>query len=124
MKWVDRLAVTVISLAGLVGVVVAVYLVVVLGLGHVPTSEQRTLLAFSMVAAAASALLYVPVRRRLSAFATRLLPHERGAADDVLRTLGGRMTRVLPLDELLLQVAESLRPVKAPAAEAVRRARS
>jgi signal transduction histidine kinase len=109
MRWVDRLAVTAISLAGLVGVVVVVYLVVVLALGHVPTSQQRTLLAFSMAAAALSALLYVPVRTRLSAFATRLVPHEHGGSDDVLRTLGARMTRVIALDELLLQLAESLR---------------
>ena len=55
------LVVVAISLAGLVGVVVAVYLVVVLGLGHVPTAQQKTLLGFSMLAAAVSALLYVPV---------------------------------------------------------------
>ena len=108
-RWVGRLAVTVIPLVGLVAVVVAVYLVIVLGLGHVPTAQQKTLLGFSMAAAAVSALLYVPVRRRLSAFATRLVPGERWAADDALRTLGGQMTRVIPLDELLLQLAESLR---------------
>ena len=105
----ERLAVTVIPLVGLIGLVVAVYLVVVLGLGHVPTSQQKTLLGFSMAAAAVSALLYVPVRRRLAAFATRLVPHEQGPADDVLRTLGSRLTRVIPLDELLLQLTESLR---------------
>ena len=33
-RWADRLAVVVISLAGLAGIVVAVYLVIVLGLGH------------------------------------------------------------------------------------------
>jgi signal transduction histidine kinase len=108
-RWVARLVVAAISLAGLVGVVVAVYLVVVLGLGHVPTSQEKTLLGFSMAAAAVSALLYVPVRTRLLAFATRLVSQEHGVADEVLRSLGGRMARVLPLDELLLQLAESLR---------------
>jgi signal transduction histidine kinase/CheY-like chemotaxis protein len=116
-RWAERLAVTMISLVGLVGLVAAVYLVVVLGLGHVPTSQQKTLLGFSMAAAVVSALLYVPVRRRLSVFATGLVQHEHGAADDVLRTLGSRLTRVIPLDELLLQLAESLR--KALALDAV-----
>jgi signal transduction histidine kinase/CheY-like chemotaxis protein len=106
-RWADRLAVVVISLAGLVGIVVAVYLVIVLGLGHVPTSQQKTLLGFSMLAAAVSALLYVPLRRRISAYANRLV--QPGTADDVLRTLGSRLTREIPLDELLLQLAESLR---------------
>jgi signal transduction histidine kinase len=93
-------------LVGLVALVVVVFGVVVLGIGRVPTSEQRTLLAFSMLAAAVVALLYVPVRRRLSALAAR---HERGSPEDVLHSFGYRMTRPLPLDELLLQLAESLR---------------
>ena len=74
----ERLAVTVIPLVGLIGLVAAVYLVVVLGLGHVPTSQQKTLLGFSMAAAAVSALLYVPVRRRLAAFATRSYRMSKG----------------------------------------------
>jgi hypothetical protein len=41
-------------------VVVAVYAAVVLGIGRVPTSEQWTLLAFSMLAAAVTALVYQP----------------------------------------------------------------
>jgi hypothetical protein len=33
---------------------------------------------------------------------------ERHAPDEVIRTFGSRLTRALPLDELLLQLAESL----------------
>ena len=40
-----RLAVYAISFAGLVCVVVVVYLAVVLGIGHVPSSDQTTILA-------------------------------------------------------------------------------
>jgi signal transduction histidine kinase len=92
--------------AALAALVAAVFAVVVLGLGRVPTAGERTVLALSMVAAAVVALLYVPVRRRLSTFAAR---GRRGSPDEVLRAFGQRITRPLPLDELLLQVAESLR---------------
>jgi signal transduction histidine kinase len=105
----DRVVVEAICLAGLVGVVAAVYGAVVLGIGRVPTSDQRTLLAFSIVAAAVTALLWVPLRTRLSVFAQRLVQDERGQRDEVLRTFGSRLTQAIPLDELLLQLAESLR---------------
>jgi signal transduction histidine kinase len=98
-----------VLLVGLGALVIAVYALVVLGIGRVPTSEQWTLLAFSMAAAAITALLYQPVRRRLSSFAARLARGERGSPDEVLRAFGQRMAQPLPLDELLLQLAESLR---------------
>ena len=41
-------------------------------------------------------------------WATRRVYGERHAPDEVLRTFGSRLTRALPLDELLLQLAESL----------------
>ena len=62
-----------------------------------------------MLAAAVAALLWVPVRERLTDFATRRVYGERHAPDEVLRTFGSRLTRALPLDELLLQLAESLK---------------
>jgi signal transduction histidine kinase len=101
-----RLIEQVILLGALAALVVVVFAVVVLALGHVPTSDEGTLLALSMAAAAVCSLLYLPVRRRLTAFAAR---RGRGSPDDVLRSFGYRMTRPLPLDELLLQLAESLR---------------
>jgi signal transduction histidine kinase len=108
-RWTRRLAAQTILLVGLAVVVVAVYAVVVLGIGRVPTSGQWTLLAFSMLAAAVTALVYQPVRRRLSSLADRLTRGERGSPDEVLRAFGDRISRPLPLDELLLQLAESLR---------------
>lgn len=106
---VDRLLTAAVSLAGLGGVVFAVYLAVVVGLGRVPAEDERTLLLLSMVAAGVTALLYLPARQRLQGFANRLVYGERRAPDDVLRTFGSRLSRAVPLDELLLQVAESLR---------------
>jgi signal transduction histidine kinase len=98
-----------IQLAGLAALVLAVYLVVVIGIGRVPTADQRTLLGFSMAAAAVTALLYQPLRARLSALAARLAAPKRDSPGEVLRTFGSRLTSALPLDELLLQLAESLR---------------
>ncbi|MEA2409628.1 MAG: hypothetical protein QOC77_189, partial [Thermoleophilaceae bacterium] len=66
-----RLAVSTLRLAGLAGLVAIVYTAVVLGIGHVPTSGQWTLIAFSMVAAAVTAVAYQPVRRWVSGFASR-----------------------------------------------------
>jgi signal transduction histidine kinase len=98
-----------IQLAGLAGLVVVVYLVVVIGIGRVPTAEQRTLLAFSIAAAAVTALLYQPLRQRLSGLGARLAGPKRDSPGEVLRALGSRLTSALPLDELMLQLAESLR---------------
>ena len=96
------------SLAGLSGLVVAVYLLVVLGLGQVPSERERALLLLSMAAAAVCALLYHPARERLTQAANRLVYGERSAPDETLRTFGARLSRAIPLDELLLQLAESL----------------
>lgn len=106
---IDRLLAGTVSVLGLSGVVIAVYLVLVVGLGRVPTHQERSLLVLSMAAAAVAALLYLPARERLSRFANRMVYGEREAPDQVLRTFGTRLSRAIPLDELLLQVAESLR---------------
>ena len=106
---IDRLLARTISLVGLSALVVAVYVVVVLGLGRAPTDQERGLLALSMAAAVVAAVLYLPARARLGLFANRLVYGEREAPDEVLSTFGTRLSRAIPLDELLLQMAESLR---------------
>ncbi|MGI9120034.1 MAG: histidine kinase [Acidimicrobiales bacterium] len=110
---VDRLLVHTVSLTGLTGVVVAVYLVIVLGLGRAPDDAERSLLVLSMVAAGVAAAVYLPARERLADTANRLVYGEREAPDTVLRTFGSRLTRAIPMDELLLQLAESLRKTMA-----------
>jgi signal transduction histidine kinase len=106
---IDRILAATISLAGLGSVVAVVYIGIVLGLGRVPTERERTLLVLSMVAAALAALLYIPTRTRLQRIATRLIYGERHAPDEVIRSFGSRLSRAIPLDELMLQMAESLR---------------
>ena len=112
-RWADRVLVHTVSATGLTAVVVAVYLVVVIGLGRAPERSERTLLVLSMLAAAVAALAYVPARERLEETANRLVYGERHPPDEVLRTWGSRLTRAIPMDELLLQLAESLRKVLA-----------
>ena len=105
-----RVLVRVLSLAVASALVAACYLVVVPGLGKTPgTSAEREILGLSMLAAAVAAIVYLPVRGRLTAFATRFVYGAREAPDEVLRTFGTRMTRAVAMDELLLQLAESLR---------------
>ncbi len=106
---IARLLVHTITLAGLAGLVGICYVLVVLGLGRSPQGDERTLLGLSMLAAAVAAALWVPARERLAEYATRRVYGERHAPDEVLRTFGSRMTRALPFDELLLQLAESLK---------------
>jgi signal transduction histidine kinase len=106
---IDRLLAHTVSLAGLTAVVLIVYIVIVVGLGRAPTRADHSLLALSMLAAAVAALLYGPARQRLTQYANRVVYGEREAPDAVLRTFGSRLSRAVPMDELLLQVAESLR---------------
>jgi signal transduction histidine kinase len=106
---VDRLLTHTVALAGLTALVVAIYVVVVLGLGRTPTGSERSLLLLSMLAAGLAALLYLPARRWLGERANRMVYGERVAPDETLRTFGQRLTRSIPLDELMLQLAENLR---------------
>ncbi len=105
-----RLLVQVLSAAGFTVVVAAIYLVIVFGIGTAPhDSGDRQLLGLSMLAAAVAAIGYIPARDRLADSATRLVYGAREAPDETLRTFGSRLTRAIPMDELLLQLAESLR---------------
>jgi signal transduction histidine kinase len=106
---IDRLLVRTIEAGGLVALVGVVYLVVVLGFGETPNDDSRRVLGLSMVAAAIAALLFVPTRNWLEEVANRRVYGERRAPDEPIQTFGARMSRAIPLDELLLQLAESLK---------------
>lgn len=106
---IDGLLALTFSVAGLGGLVGAAYITIVLGLGRAPKPGERTLLTLSMVAAGVVALLYVPTRARLARVANRFVYGEQNAPGDVIRTFGSRLSRAVPMDELLLQMAESLR---------------
>ena len=106
----DRLLVNLLSILGFTVVVSAIYLIVVRGLGKTPTgATDREVLGLSMVAAAIAAVGYIPARDRFARMATSFVYGAREAPDEVVRTFGSRLTRAIPMDELLLQLAESLR---------------
>ena len=99
-----------LAVAGSGAVVAAIYLVIVLGLGNAPGDpEDRRILGLSMLAAAVAAIGFLPARGRLVASATRFVYGTREAPGEALRTFGSRLTRAVAMDELLLQLAESLR---------------
>ena len=106
--WAERVLAHTIVVVGLMLMVGAVYVVTVIGLGRVPERQERTVLLLSMGAAGVAALLVVPVRRRLEEFAERHIDGLGRTPDDALKSFAGRMTRAVPMDELLLQLAESL----------------
>jgi len=106
---VDQMLTRTVELAGLTGLVITIYVVVVLGFGRSPEGSERNLLLLSMIAAGLAALLYVPARTWLTERANRLVYGARVAPDETLRTFAQRLTRSIPLDELMLQLAENLR---------------
>jgi signal transduction histidine kinase len=102
------LAVAVVA-ALLLAVVVGAFLLVVLLLGRRPTGGERTVLVLAFLAAIASALVWQLVHGRAKALARRLAWRRRGSPDDVIEVFSAKLTRAIPLEELLLQLAESLR---------------
>jgi signal transduction histidine kinase len=96
------------TLVGLTALVAAVYFVVVAWLGHAPTHDQRTLVGLSVVAAVVCALAYVPLRGRLAVFANKLVHESQEVPDDVVRGFSAHLSRAVPLEDLLLELVESL----------------
>ncbi len=104
-----------IAAAGVAVLVAVVYLVVIVGINGAPRGHERSVLMASLVAAFVVALLAVPVRHRVIRSAESLVAGREPSPDEVVTTFGARMSRVVPMDELLLQLAESLRATMAGA---------
>ena len=106
---VDRALTYAVSFTGLTSMVLVIYVIVVLSFGRSLSDGERSLLVASMGAAGIAALAYPVARARLEVAANRLVYGERVAPDDAVRKFGTRLTRAVPMDELLLQLCESLR---------------
>ena len=104
-----------IVVAGLAGLVVAVYLVVVVGLNRAPVGGEREVLLASLAAAVVVAVLALPSRQRLLGLAGALVSRQEASAEELVATFGARMSRAVPMDELMLQLVESLKATIAPA---------
>jgi signal transduction histidine kinase len=104
-----RVLVASLSAGGFAVMISVVYLVVVRGMGNAPTANaDRETLGLSILAAALAAVSFGPARRRLLAGANRLVFGTRNAPDDLIRAFASRLTRTTPMEELLLQLTESL----------------
>jgi signal transduction histidine kinase len=106
----DRALVHLLTTLGTVAIVSGAYLFAVKGFAKTPaTPATRNLLWWAMAAAAAAAVGQLALRGRLTRIATSATYGTREAPDEVVRSFGSRMTRAIPMDELLLQLVESLR---------------
>ncbi|MBA3652772.1 MAG: sensor histidine kinase [Actinobacteria bacterium] len=106
---IDELLAHTAAGAGLACVVLATYVLVVVGLGRPPTANERTILLLSMAGAALAALAYNPARRRFQRASSRFLYGVLEGHEDMVRSFGTHLSRAIPLDELLIQLADSLR---------------
>jgi signal transduction histidine kinase len=114
-RWLvsDRMAASVLvhsaAVSGSALVVVAVYLVLVVGINGSPDGHEREVLLSSLFAATVAALLVPPVRARIAESVRALLHEEKPSTGEVVSAFGAKMSRSVPMDELMLQLAESLR---------------
>lgn len=104
-----RLLRSTLAAAGLLTLMAVGYAVVVLALGHAPDGRERAALVLSGLVTIAVALLYPRVRDWAARIARQLLRAQAPTLDEPLRLFSGRLSRAIPLEELLLQVAETLR---------------
>ncbi len=104
----ESVLVEAIVVAGLAVFVVAVYVVVVVGLVRPPAGAERDILVSSVAAALVIAVLALPIRARLVALGRSIVGRAGQPATNVLSSFSARMSRAVPMDELLLQLAESL----------------
>lgn len=103
-----------VVLAGLVTMVLAVYLIVIVGLGDDVGGTEHRVVWLSMVAGASAVALAGPVRSRLRDLTRSTTDQQRPSAVAALGNFGARMTRAVPMDELLLQLTETLQATMAP----------
>ncbi|GII59651.1 hypothetical protein Pth03_80400 [Planotetraspora thailandica] len=114
-RFSERGLVEAVVVAGLAVLVVAVYLVVIIGLARSPEEPEREVLLASVIAALTAVVLGLPLRLRLVAFGQGLLGRRGQTPEEALASFGARMSRAVPFDELLLQLVESLRATLGPA---------
>ena len=105
----DEILVHSVGTAGAIAVVTTIFLVIVVGLGRVPEDQERSLVVLAMAGAGAAALAFEPVRRAFTTRVRQRLTGNHDERDAVLKVFGQRIRRDIPLAEVLLQSAETLR---------------
>src|SRR5205085_12008071 len=98
-----------LAVVALSGLVIGCYLLVALALGRGLTDGEHDVLGVSLLGTAGAIVVFRPAHRRLSRAVSRALYGERRPPQEALSTFGRQLSRAVPLDELLLQLAETLR---------------
>jgi signal transduction histidine kinase len=91
------------------GVVAAAFGVLFLLLGRVPSDAERGMVLPAVGAVAFAAVTFAAIHRRVSRAIAHMTGGAGGAPAELARSLPSRMSRAVPLDELVLQAAEGLR---------------
>jgi signal transduction histidine kinase len=91
---------------GLAVFIGAVYVVVVVVLGHAAGPGDSA--AFKIAATAIAAVAFEPVRERLQRLAHRLVYGERATPYEVMTDFGDRLANVISVDEVLQRMAEAV----------------
>jgi signal transduction histidine kinase len=108
-RWLRKTLRALLWALALAVVLVAALVVLFLLLGRVPTSEERGIIAASIGAIAFAAGLVAVFGPRFGAVSRRATGGDLGAPEELARSFTSRMSRSVPLDELVLQAAEGLR---------------
>jgi signal transduction histidine kinase len=104
-----RAGIVVAFLLALLAVTAVAVATSLLLLGRVPSGGERTVLFACVAGFVVAAVAFGPLRERAVASATRALFGARRPPEEVVRTFGDRASRGTAADELLLELAESLR---------------
>lgn len=97
-----------VTFLGLVAVTSVILVVVFVGYGPTLGSTGHVVLALALLASALAAVAFRALRGSLARQSDALLHGRRLEAPTPLALFGSRLSRAIPMDELLLQVAESL----------------
>jgi signal transduction histidine kinase len=107
--WGRSAVAIVLWIVALVVIVALSFAVMLLVFGRVPSDTERGLVWPAVAAIVFAALLVLLAHDRLTRAIDRVAGGERQAPSDLARSFSSRMSRSVPLDELVLQAAEGLR---------------
>jgi signal transduction histidine kinase len=94
--------------AALAAFITAVYVAIVVGIGHAVGQGHRPNLGLSILATAVVAVAFQPVRDRVQHFANRLVYGKRATPYEVLSEFSGRMSGAYAAEDLLPRMAKIL----------------
>jgi signal transduction histidine kinase len=104
-----RIVLVVAPILALLAVVAVAAGIIVLLMGELPEGSQRDAVVPVLVGLVVAAVAFGPLHRRARRALLSAVHGERLLPEEVIDRFGDRATRGLPLDELLRQLAESLR---------------